>query len=118
MKREAKQMLWLDEPRGQNIPRDFALSFADRDKAVTGVSAEDWAILEKGPSPENENYWEAWDDVCRNAVVTDYTDNGAQYFIYQAGACWLVEVGAEWDETGKISETGWYIDDGESDEES
>lgn len=109
MKREAKQLLWLDEPRGINIPRDFANSFIDRDSCVTGVSAEDWAVLEAGP--DHESYWETWDDVCSSAVVTDL--HGTKYTVWQDGACWLLERGAEWDETGDISDTGWYIDDGE-----
>lgn len=111
MKRQAKQHLWLDEPRGVYIPRDFANCFIDRDSAVSGVDADTWAILEAGP--EHESYWDAWDDVICDATVTE-TD-GTKYFLYQDGALWLVEQGAEWDESGKISETGWYIDDGAED---
>lgn len=103
--RQAKQVLWLDESRGVYIPKAFADSFKDRDSCVTGVDADTWAILEAGP--KHEWYWEAWEDVCRDAVVTD-TD-GTRYTVWQDGTCWLVEHGAEWDETGKISETGWYI---------
>jgi hypothetical protein len=122
MKREAKQLLWLDDHRGVYIPRDFALSFKDRDSCVTGVSPEDWADLEKGPlggldseGEGSETYWDTWDDVCRNAKVTE-TD-GTVYSLYQDGSLWLVEDSAEWDETGKISETGWYVDDGADDSE-
>lgn len=42
-------LLWLSDARGVYIPRDFAMSFADRAKSVTGVSDEDWETLEKGP---------------------------------------------------------------------
>lgn len=122
MKREAKQLLWLDDHRGIYIPRDFARSFADRDKSVTGVSAEDWADLEKGPAQGlgsdgegSETYWDTWSDVCDNAKVTE-TD-GTVYTLWQDGPLWLLEQGAECDERGEFSDTGWYIDDGQDDEE-
>jgi hypothetical protein len=97
-------MLWLSDARGQYIPRDFATSFADRAKSVTGVKDEDWAILEAGP--DHEHYWEVWDTVCTDAVVTD--DNGVKFTIHQDGDCWLVPEGMEWDEateTFKYPET-------------
>ena len=60
-------LLWLSDARGVYIPRDFANSFADRAKTVSGVSDEDWTILERGPDYEdetgqtvcNESYWDA-----------------------------------------------------------
>ena len=87
-------LLWLDDHRGIYIPRDFANSFANREKDVSGVDAEDWEILEAGP--DHEHYWEAWDDVCDRATVTD--EHGVQYHVYQDGACWLIPLGMEWDE--------------------
>ena len=93
MTRQAKQLLWLDEARGVYIPRDFALCFIDRDKAVTGVDPDDWAILEA--CPEHELYWDTWQDVCDNAKVTE-TDSTV-YTLWQDGTLWLVEEGAEWD---------------------
>ena len=45
-------LLWLLDARGIYIPRDFATSFADRSKSVSGVDAEQWAILENGPDEE------------------------------------------------------------------
>lgn len=92
-------MLWLSDARGVHIPRDFATSFADRSKNVSGVSGDDWLILEAGP--DNEYYWEAWTDVCDNAIVTD--DIGNKYNVYQDGDCWLIPVGMEWSE-----ESEWF----------
>lgn len=105
-----EMMLWLSDARGVYIPRDFANSFADRAKHVKNVKDEDWTILEAGP--DHEQYWDAWTDVCDNARVTD--ENGAEYFVWQEGDCWLVPVGMEWndDEDGfawPVSEN----DDGE-----
>ncbi|MDE2096593.1 MAG: hypothetical protein KGL39_05045 [Patescibacteria group bacterium] len=89
-------LLWLSDARGVYIPRDFANSFADRAKSVSGVSDEDWRILESGP--EHESYWDAWCDVCDRAIITD--DNGVQFNVWQDGDCWLIPVGMEWnDET-------------------
>lgn len=89
-------LLWLDDHRGIYIPRDFATSFINRAKHVSGVDDETWAILESGP--DHELYWEAWDDVTDNATVTD--EHGNKFSIYQNGACWLIPEGMEWsDET-------------------
>jgi hypothetical protein len=93
-------MLWLSDERGVYIPRDFATSFADRDKNVSGVSKEDWTCLEAGPNPENEWYWDAWNNVCDNAKVTD--ENGAVYTVYQDGYCWLIPIGMEWSEENEF----------------
>ena len=49
MKLRPEPLLWLSDARGVYIPRDFANSFSNRAKDVTGVSDEDWAILEAGP---------------------------------------------------------------------
>lgn len=85
-------LLWLDDHRGIYIPRDFARSFADRAKSVTGVTDADWEVLEAGP--DHEFYWDTWSDVEGNAVVTD--DNGVKFTVHQDGACWLIPEGMEW----------------------
>ena len=87
-------MLWLDDHRGVYIPHDFALSFANRERDVSGVDNEEWATLENGP--DEDFYWDVWADVCDHAVVTD--EHGVQYHVYQDGACWLIPLGMEWDE--------------------
>jgi hypothetical protein len=93
MTNKPDSLLWLDDHRGIYIPRDFAKSFADRDSVVSGVSAEDWAILESGP--DNESYWECWADVERDAIVTI---DGTQYRLHQDGALWLIPDGMEHNE--------------------
>lgn len=87
-------MLWLSDARGVFIPRDFAASFADRAKAVSGVSDEDWQTLEAGP--DEEWYWEAWENVLRDAVVTD--EHGVKYRVHQDGDCWLIPEGMEYND--------------------
>ena len=103
MTKRPEIMLWLNDSRGQYIPRDFAKSFADRAKSVTGVSDEQWAILEHGPDGgldsedgPNERYCEVWCDVEDRAVITD--DDGNKFQIHNDGDCWLVPVDMEWDD--------------------
>jgi len=75
-----EMLLWLSDARGRYIPRDFANSFKDRAKHVSGVTAEDWAILETGP--DHEHYWDAWSEVCDSAIITD---EGTTYRVHQDG---------------------------------
>lgn len=110
--KRAEPLLWLSDTRGVYIPRDFANSFIDRAKHVAGVDDETWAVLETGP--DHEWYWEAWQDVCDDALITD--DKGIKYTVHQDGDCWLIPEGMEWsdeneffvwpeDETGDEEET-------------
>ena len=94
MTKKIEPLLWLNDARGIYIPRDFANSFADRAKHVQNVSDEDWTILEAGPY--HEWYWEAWVNVCDNAIVTD--NDGVRFRIHQDGDCWLIPEGMEWSE--------------------
>jgi hypothetical protein len=108
MTRKPEPLLWLNDARGVYIPRDFATSFADRAKTVAGVSGDDWEILEAGP--EHELYWDTWNDVEQNAVVTD--DKGHKFRIHQDGDCWLIPEGMEWsDEDGFVWPEDETIDD-------
>lgn len=100
-------MLWLSDSRGVYIPRDFANSFANRDKDVSGVNANDWTTLEAGP--EDEWYWDAWTRVCDGCVVTD--EHGNQYTVWQDGDCWLIPVGMEWNDD--IGTFAWPDDEEE-----
>jgi len=89
-KPKPEMTLILSDARGQYIPRDFTSTVAR--ERVTGVSDEDWAILESGP--DNELYWDAWQEVEQDARITD--DNGNTYFIWNDSDCWLVPTGWEW----------------------
>lgn len=89
-------MLWLSDSRGIYIPHAFAASFSDRAKHVSGVSDEDWTILEAGP--EHDQYWDAWQDALESARVTN--DDGVIFTLYQDGDCWLIPLGMRWDDEG------------------
>lgn len=84
-------LLYLDDWRGVNIPRDFVDTTYR--ECISGVKQED---LDACSDPDGEWYWEAWDTVCRNAVITDNAGN--KFTLYQDGALWLIPVGAEWSE--------------------
>ena len=67
-----------------------------RDK-VTEVSKETWDTLDEGDTPENEWYWEAWEDLMRDAVITD--DAGQKWHISQhENGIFLVPDGMGWDD--------------------
>lgn len=83
--------LYVDGCRGIYIPQFFAQSVI-RD-CVTGISPEDWAILEAGP--EHDLYWDAWDDVLANAELTN-PKTSEMFMLWQDGDLWAVPKGAEW----------------------
>ena len=99
--REAKMMLFLSDSRGIYIPRDFATDI--KRECLSGVIMADLDYLARGPhdikethnepAHDAEAYWDVWQTVCDNAIVTD-TD-GTEYTLYQDGDLWLVEQGAE-----------------------
>ena len=107
MTKKPELLLWLSDSRGVYIPRDFAQSFNDLDRAknVTGVLNEDWRILEEGP--EHEFYWETWDDVLSNAVVLD--NDGVRYTLHHDGDLWLIPEGMEWSD--KVEHFVWPEED-------
>ena len=75
--------LLLDSARGQFIPRDFVNEF-DLSKFL-GVSQ--WAV-DQCKDPENEHYWEAWDEILSNAKYR--TDDGREFFLHQNDDLWLI----------------------------
>ena len=85
-------ILLLNDARGVFIPRDFANSFNNRDERVSGVDTEMWDVLAAGP--DCEPYWDVWDEVLNNAIVT--APNGTKYTLYQGGDLWLIPEGMEW----------------------
>jgi hypothetical protein len=101
-------ILFLSDARGIYIPRDFAQGI--KRECVSGVTDEDWKILEAGP--DHEAYWETWNLVCDYAVITD--EHGIRYRPYQNGDCWLVPEGMEYDER---TEGFKWPDDEDEDEE-
>ena len=94
---------FLDGARGVYIPQNFA-EIIIRD-AVSGVSDEDWKILEAGP--DHEWYWETWDGVMNNAVITDSDDE--KYVLYQDSDLWLIPKDALWPDQDFASSEDIFI---------
>lgn len=82
---ENQVILYLDDHRGVYIPRDSAVE--TKRECISGVSQEDLDCLAKGP--DQEWYWDTWNDVEQNAIITD-PNNNVRYRIIQNGAVFLV----------------------------
>lgn len=91
--REAEMTCLFDGASGVYIPQQFADEISR--KCVEGVSDEDYETLAAGP--EHEWYWETWNDVLDNAVLTE-PSTGRRYTMHQDGDVFLIEEGAEFDE--------------------
>jgi hypothetical protein len=69
---------YADSARGVYIPQYFAES-AKRE-FISGVSEEQFAILESGP--DAEFYWGTWSEVLDSCVITD---SRGKWYLYQDG---------------------------------
>lgn len=96
MNRPEKQW-WLNDAGRIEMPREFASSFDDRTVRVSGVSDQQWAVLERGP--DHPDYWTVWDVVFETAVITD--GNDVVYHLHQDGDLWLVPNDVQWSEEAK-----------------
>lgn len=80
-------ILILSDARGIYIPRDFVCddwNGVDIEHCdAWGISLEDATILQ---NPDNEGYWETWNDVLNNAVYVDLEGN--IFKLYQDGDLW------------------------------
>jgi hypothetical protein len=76
--------LYASDHHGIYIPQYFAESI--QREYLGGVSDEDMQILLDGP--ESEYYWDAWDMVLNNAVLTD--KSGKRWTLWQDGDLWIV----------------------------
>lgn len=69
--------LLLSDARGIYIPRDF----------VEGFDMQQWHIepkfIEFLSCPDNDFYWDYWEDVLNNAFLID--DNGHKWCLWQDG---------------------------------
>lgn len=77
--------LLLDGNRGIYIPQQFAQHYSQyiTNKDELAESLND--LLE---GPENELYWESWEDVLDNAKLKDYKDRDC--ILYQDQDLWLI----------------------------
>lgn len=77
-----KIALLLDSSRGQYIPRDFVKSF-DLEK----FQCIDQQAIEDCQNPENEYYWESWQNILDRAK---YIEDGRTFTLHQDDNLWLL----------------------------
>jgi len=80
-------ILYASDRHGVYIPQYFAESIK-RD-CVSGIDLTDLDILVEGFERHPMDYWDVWNDVEMNAIVTG-PDSGIEYCLYQDGDLWLV----------------------------
>lgn len=104
---------YLDESRGQYLPRDFAQSIvrdcisdptrprekllADLDYLARGPGGclDKDETLAEGETERGEFYWDTWSDVCDRAILT-CPINGNKFTLHQDGSLFLIPEGWEW----------------------
>lgn len=107
---EPERELLLDGNRGIYIPKDFYDRF---DFAKFGLKKEDYEDLS---SPDNEFYWEAWDDLLSDAATPE-----GHYLEQEEGDLWLVkpkshEAGGELDMMDQVYAAGGTLPEDLEDE--
>lgn len=85
----SKATLFADSNRGVYIPQCFAETV--KREYVTGVSDENYKVLEAGP--EHTEYWGAWADVLYNAKINDPVHG--ECYLHPDGDLWVVPVEKE-----------------------
>lgn len=102
---------YLDGASGQYVPKRFARE--TKRECLSGVKPEDLDYLARGPggclddddslaegeSVRGEFYWDVWQDVLDNAILTD-PDSGIRFKLWngESGDIFLVPESWEWDE--------------------
>lgn len=100
--------LLIDGCRGVHIPWHFAQYTSDY---WQGINNEQLAVLACGP--DNEEYWDVWDEVLVGAEHIDAQGN--RWKLYQDGDLWAIPNGMVWDE-----DADWFVwpEDDDDEEES
>jgi hypothetical protein len=100
---------YLDGASGQYIPKRFALE--TKRECLEGVKAEDLDYLARGPggcldeddtladgeTVRGEFYWDTWQTVLDNAVLTDPV-SGLRFRLHQDDSVFLVPESWEWND--------------------
>lgn len=78
-------ILFCDSSSGCYIPQRFAAEIMPQ--YLTGISQDD---LNELADPENEWYWDTWEQVLNNARVVDHS-TGQTYHLHHDGDLWLLD---------------------------
>jgi|688.fasta_scaffold18107_24 hypothetical protein len=76
----------LSDARGQYIPRDFVANF-DMTEWGLDYERDKWALDTCAAGPDEEGYWDAWDQILNEAK---YTKGGNTWFLHQDGDLWAL----------------------------
>lgn len=74
----------LSDARGQYIPRDFIANF---DITQWGIDPESWAANTCAAGPDEDEYWDAWDEILRKA---EYKEGEHVWRLHQDGDLWAL----------------------------
>ena len=80
-------ILLADSHHGIYIPKLIAEEIISGNIKVKNREEILSALAELG-NPENEFYWEAWEELCDNAVLLGKT--GEEFYIYQDDDVWAI----------------------------
>lgn len=80
--------LLVDSNRGVFVAQSFAKTYTDHN-----IKADDLAILLEGP--DNDDYFETWEDVLSYCELTD--QDGNKFTLHHDCDLWAVPVGFDWD---------------------
>ena len=78
----------IPDSYGQYIPQTFAEQYGSH---CQNVKDGDISILRTGP--EHPEYWEAWNDVERDAILVG--NDGTRYTLYQDSNLYAIKEGAD-----------------------
>ena len=78
--------LLLSDSRGVYIPRDFTQEFKLEMFGFTNERIEYYKKELSNPW-KNEHYWEVWEELINNAVLTQ---DEKEFYLYQEGNLWLL----------------------------
>lgn len=79
-------ILIISDTHGVYIPQRFAESFEFEELGLSEAFRSDYEALVAGP--DFEWYWNAWDAILDNAVISDPNDK--KYRLHQDGELWAI----------------------------
>ena len=82
--------LLLSDSHGIYIPKLWADELSEEEAESFSVSWEDVLLCQSGP--DEENYWEAWQEILDSA---QWEEDGVEWRLHQSGDLWRVRVDAE-----------------------
>jgi hypothetical protein len=99
----------LSDNRGIYIPQDFVRNY---DVTLWGFAADDEDIATLREGPDNEWYWDAWNNVLTRAVYIRGNDGEQRWLLSQDGDLFAYcEALMTYDE--KVDFFGWAEDEGD-----